>query len=133
MAARHIRVVAAVVRHDGKYLITQRRPEAVLGGLWEFPGGRVEAGEADREALAREFEERLGGRLEVGDLLAERHNAYGDYDVTLALYSATLPSDAVLETRRVQDFRWVPSDELERYPFPAADQKTMDALLGLTN
>ena len=53
------------------------------------------------------------------------------YEVTLALYSATIEPGQELSTRRVQAFRWVRSDELERYPFPAADQKTTDALLGI--
>src|SRR5262249_21322095 len=54
-----IRVVAAVVEDAGLYLITQRREEAVLAGLWEFPGGKVEAGESDEQALARELRERI--------------------------------------------------------------------------
>ena len=56
-----IRVVAAVIENGGRYLITQRRPTAVLPLLWEFPGGRVEAGETDQDALQREVRHRLGG------------------------------------------------------------------------
>ncbi len=128
---RHIRVVAAVVKQDGRYLITQRRAEAVLGNLWEFPGGRVEPGESDEEALRRELRVRLGADAAIGARLAERRSAYADYDVTLALYAATFAPDAPLAARRVQAFRWVPSGELDQYEFPAADQQTMDALLGI--
>ena len=62
MPGRTIRVVAAVIERDGRYLITQRRPTAVLPLLWEFPGGRVEAGETDTHALKREVLHRLGAR-----------------------------------------------------------------------
>jgi 8-oxo-dGTP diphosphatase len=55
-----IRVVAGVIGRDGSYLITQRRPGAVLPLLWEFPGGRVERSETDTEALQREVKHRLG-------------------------------------------------------------------------
>ena len=55
-----IRVVAAVISRNDRYLITQRRPTAVLPGLWEFPGGKVERGEDDKHALRRELQERLG-------------------------------------------------------------------------
>jgi 8-oxo-dGTP diphosphatase len=65
MANRVLRVVAAVIERDGKYLITQRRDEAVLGGLWEFPGGRVEAGESDEAALHREVLGRIVFVLEL--------------------------------------------------------------------
>ena len=60
-----IRVVAALVERDGRYLITQRRENAVLPLLWDFPGGRVEEGESDEAALAREVGERLGANVEV--------------------------------------------------------------------
>ena len=86
---RVVRVVAAVIQQGGLYLITQRRREAVLGGLWEFPGGRVEPDETDEVALRRELGHRIGIEPIVGDRLAEKHTPYADYEVTLALYSAT--------------------------------------------
>ena len=62
----HIRVVAAEIERDGRYLITQRRPVASLPLLWEFPGGKVEPGEPDASALARELLEKIGLEGEVG-------------------------------------------------------------------
>lgn len=132
-----IRVVAAVIAKGDKYLITQRRKTAVLAGLWEFPGGRVEAGETDEEALRRELLERLGARIEVHKPIAKRTHQYEGYGVDLILYdarfepSATGEAEPALQTLRVADFRWVRSDEFERYPFPAADQATTDLLLGV--
>ena len=130
--APQIRVVAAVIANEaGKYLITQRRKSAVLPGLWEFPGGRVEPGETDEDALKREVRERLGVDVAVKERMARRSHDYEGYSVELSLYSATLQPGATLSARRVADFRWVGSNEFEQYPFPAADQATTDQLLGV--
>ncbi len=126
-----LRVVAAVICRDGRYLITQRRPSAVLPGLWEFPGGRVEANETDADALAREVRERVDVDIAVGACIGKRTHRYMGYQVELSLYQATLPENATPRAARVADCRWVASDEFEKYPFPAADQASMDLLLGI--
>jgi 8-oxo-dGTP diphosphatase len=127
-----IRVVAAVVEHEGHYLITQRRETAVLPNLWEFPGGRVEGDEADEEALKRELRERLDAEARIGKKLGEKVHDYEGYRVALVLYEAILVEGKPLKARRVKDFRWVKSADFEQYPFPDADQQTMDQLLGFT-
>ncbi len=127
---RTIRVVAAVISQDGKYLITQRRETAVLPLLWEFPGGKVEEGEEDDRALERELAERLGAKIRVGMKVGERRHEYDGYVVELALYAADL-LDEHLEPRRVRTFRWVGSGDFDQYRFPDADQATMDVLLGV--
>ena len=131
MANRIVRVVAAVIEKDGRYLITQRREEAVLPGLWEFPGGKVEEGETDEVALRREVEGRLGVEVMVARKLTEKHHAYAKYDVHLTLYSCALQPGANPLPLRVKDVRWVASPEFSQYKFPPADQATMDQLLGL--
>lgn len=125
MKPMSIRVVAAVIHQDGKYLITQRREHASLPLLWEFPGGRVEPGESDTEALQREFIERLGAAVEVGKPVAFRRHDYDGYSVELVLYEAKLTSPE-LEPKRVKEYRWVPADEFSQYPFPPADRSTLD-------
>jgi 8-oxo-dGTP diphosphatase len=125
-----IRLVAAVIEHDGRYLITQRRATAVLAGLWEFPGGRVEDGESDEEALRRELRERLGAEVEVKGQMAHRVHHYLGYSVDLNLYQAAIAPGQEPQALRVAEVRWVPSSEFEKYPFPAADQATTDLLLG---
>jgi 8-oxo-dGTP diphosphatase len=127
-----VRVVAAVVERDGKYLITQRRDSAVLPLLWEFPGGRVETGERDEDALKRELHERLDADATIGKKLGEKVHEYDGYRVALALYEATLGEARPLSCRRVRDFKWVASIEFDKYPFPDADQQTMDQLLGFS-
>jgi 8-oxo-dGTP diphosphatase len=124
-------VVAAVIGRDGKYLITQRRATAVLAGLWEFPGGRVEKDESDEDALRREVEERLGVDIKVNARIANRVHQYEGYSVNLNLYQAELAPEQKPKMVRVADFRWVASEEFEKYRFPAADQATTDLLLGI--
>ncbi len=126
---RTIRVVAAVVEREGRYLITQRRETAVLPLLWEFPGGRVEDGEGDAVALARELVERLAVEVDVGQLISFVSHPYERYTVDLYLYECRLRSLA-LECRGVRDFRWATSDEFEQYPFTPADEASMNKLLG---
>jgi 8-oxo-dGTP diphosphatase len=127
-----IRVVAAVVEREGLYLITQRRETAVLPLLWEFPGGKVEAGEQDADALKRELRERLDADATIGRKLGEKIHEYDGYRVALALYQATLSETQPLQAKRVKDFRWVASADFDKFPFPDADQQTMDQLLGFT-
>lgn len=128
---RTIRVVAAVIAQDGAYLITQRRPTAALPLLWEFPGGRVEEGETDEEALRREVDYRLGVRVETGEMISFVSHPYEHYVVDLYLYECTI-AEGEPEARNVKDFQWVKSDEFERYEFTPADEYSMNQLLGLT-
>lgn len=129
MPGRTIRVVAAVVESEGRYLITQRRPTAVLPLLWEFPGGKVEPGETDAQALKRELMHRLGVEIECGKLISFVSHPYEHYAVDLFLYECRLVTPK-LEARNVNAFKWVPSSEFEQYPFTPADEASMNKLLG---
>ena len=124
-----IRVVAALIERDGRYLITQRRETAVLPLLWDFPGGRVEQGESDEAALAREVDERLGASVEVGQLISFVNHPYDKYAVDLHLYECTLLSDE-LRCRAVKEYAWVTSKEMESYSFTPVDEASMSKLLG---
>jgi 8-oxo-dGTP diphosphatase len=127
---RKIRVVGAMIEQDGRYLITQRPPTASLPLLWEFPGGRVEAGETDQAALARELDEEMGIAVEVGGRVIHVEHAYEGYDIDFCVYRCKLVRGPI-QHLRVHDHRWVRPDELDRYEFPAADEKTIARLLGL--
>ncbi len=127
---RTIRVVAAVVERDGFYLITQRRASAVLPLMWEFPGGKVEAGETDGAALKREVMHRLGAEIECGKLISFVSHPYEHYSVDLFLYECHLTKDT-LEARAVNAFKWVLSSDFDQYPFTPADEASMNKLLGV--
>ena len=130
MSREPIRVVAAVIERDGKYLITQRRPTAVLPLLWEFPGGKVEAGESDQDALRRELRYRLAAAVDVGALISYVSHPYEHYVVDLYLYECTLHGDEV-RAEGVHAFKWVASGDFEKYPFTPADETSMSKLLGV--
>jgi len=123
-------VVAAVIEQGGRYLITQRRPSAVLPLLWEFPGGRVEEGESDATALKREVRFRLGVSVQAGKLMSYVSHPYERYVVELYLYEGRL-IEGEPSAVNVSDFRWVASDDFDAYPFTPADEASMTKLLGL--
>lgn len=128
---RTIRVVAAVLERDGKYLITQRRSTAVLPMMWEFPGGRVEENETDQAALERELRHRLGASISVGKLISFVSHPYENYVVDLFLYECTLVGPN-LEALAVNAFKWVASGDFDQYPFTPADEASMNKLLGVS-
>jgi 8-oxo-dGTP diphosphatase len=130
MARRQIVVVGAMIEQDGKYLITQRSPRASLPLLWEFPGGRVEEGESDREALVRELRDDVGIEVEVKEQVVHVHHNYPDYDIDFRVFRCRLTGGAI-NHQRVHDHQWVAPNELDQYEFPAADQKTFEMLLNL--
>ena len=129
MSKRTVRVVAAVIALEGRYLITQRRKTAVLPSLWEFPGGKVEPGERDADALAREVKERLGVAIEVGQMISYVRHPYEHYIVDLHLYECRLLT-LELTARAVQAFRWIRSEEFDDFEFAPADEASMTKLLG---
>ena len=81
---RNLRVVAALIRDRGQVLLTQRRPGRHLGLSWEFPGGKVEAGEDDEQALRRELREELGVEVRIGTLCFETRHNYGSREMHLS-------------------------------------------------
>ena len=125
-----IRVVAAVIEHEGRYLITQRRPNAVLPLLWEFPGGKVEEGETDAAALLREVAHRLGVEIAAGQLISFVSHPYEKYTVDLYLYECRITSGTP-QPKAVHAFKWVTSAEFDQHPFTPADEASMNKLLGL--
>ena len=127
---RTIRVVAAVIEDNNRYLITQRRPTAVLPLMWEFPGGRVEPGESDAEALKREVSHRLGVEIAVGQLISFVSHPYEKHVVDWYLYECRLTKGKPT-AKNVHAYRWATSAEFDEYPFTPADEQSMTKLLGL--
>ena len=125
---KHIRVVSAAIIRDGRYLITQRMPKAVLPDLWEFPGGKVEPGEDDADALARELRYRVGSDIAVKELISRVERRYDDYVVDLSLYRCELLGPEP-RPESVQQLAWVASEDFARYAFTPADERSMAALL----
>src|SRR3954464_5351718 len=112
-SVRTIRVVAAVIEREGRYLITQRRPAAVLPLLWEFPGGKVEAAETDAAALKREVRRRLAVEIEAGQLISFVSHPYERYVVDLYLYECRITGGELAQLA-VHAFKWVTSAEVDQ-------------------
>lgn len=123
----HYNVTAAVISDNGQVLIAQRPPEGMLGGLWEFPGGKQEPGETLAECLLREIREELGLEIAVGELLAMVKHSYTHFKITLYAFACRLIAGQP-QALGVADWRWVTLDELETFPFPRTDQKIIAAL-----
>jgi mutator protein MutT len=117
---RVIDVVAAVVRSGDAYLVT-RRPDGVhLGGLWEFPGGKVSEGETLEDALRREIREELDTEVDVFERILEVSHAYPDRTVRLHFYRCALLG--IPRALVAQEMRWVPGADLSTLGFPPADE-----------
>lgn len=117
--------IAAAVVWRGSWLLIARRPEnGLLGGLWEFPGGKVEPGETPPEAARREVREELGVSVAVLDPLAVVRHAYSHFRITLHVFHARWIEGGPAPAETVSDDdspRWVLPAELDRYAFPAAN------------
>ncbi|MCQ1060896.1 (deoxy)nucleoside triphosphate pyrophosphohydrolase [Photobacterium sp. DNB23_23_1] len=125
-----ILVVAGVIEKQGKYLLTQRHDHASQGGLWEFPGGKVEAGESETQALERELHEELAIETMTGEFLADSVFDYGDKVVHLKGYlTHWVSGELVLHSH--QDVAWVERDEINDFTLCPADYPIVEVLLSL--
>jgi A/G-specific adenine glycosylase len=123
----HHEVVAATIRRRGRVLIGRRPPRGLLGGLWEFPGGKVEPGESLARALHREVREEVGLSIRPGAEIASVNHAYSHFTITFHLFEAEAPpGDA--QARFHTDLKWVFPSQLGRYAFPGATRKVLPAL-----
>lgn len=116
-----LEVTAAILSQDGRVLIARRPASGLLGGLWEFPGGKVEQGEDHIRALTREIEEELGSQIIVDRLFGVYKHAYTHFKVTLFAYFCAL-NGASPQPIQASDIRWVKLDELDQFPMGKIDR-----------
>jgi len=120
-------VAAAVVRREGRVLLTRRPGGAHLAGLWEFPGGKVEPGEDPEHAVVRECREECAIEVEVEGVLDVRFHRYSEKDVLLLFYGCRLIGGTVTHLG-VADHAWVAPAELDRYELPPPDARVIARL-----
>lgn len=124
---KFLQVAAGVIKGtDGKILIAKRDESLHQGGLWEFPGGKIEAGETPEQALRRELKEELDIDVRSASPLITIHHCYPDRDVTLRVFLVDQFSGLAKGCQN-QPIRWVPPNELTQFPFPAANRPIVAA------
>ncbi|PSO62401.1 MAG: 8-oxo-dGTP diphosphatase MutT [Cyanobacteria bacterium QH_2_48_84] len=119
--------VAVIWNERGQILIDRRRPEALMGGIWEFPGGKIEANETVQDCIKREIREELAIEIEVEEHLITIDHAYTHFRVTLNVhhcrYLSGEPQPLVCD-----EIRWVTLEEINQFPFPEANTEIIRAL-----
>jgi len=112
--------VAVISNDQGQILIDRRRPEGTMGGLWEFPGGKIEKGETVEECIKREINEELGIVIEVGKHLITIAHTYTHLRVTLTVHHCRHLT-GIPQPLECDEIRWVSLDELDQFAFPEAN------------
>ena len=116
------RSTAALIEKQGKILLALRRPGKHMGEKWEFPGGKIHAGENPVRALKRELEEEFSVRAEIGELLAKTRYRSAAIDLEITLFRAELESDCLVLREHVE-IRWVQPGQIESYDLVESDRK----------
>jgi 8-oxo-dGTP diphosphatase len=119
-------VVAAVIEQDDRFFLTRRHAGVHLEGMWEFPGGKVDAGESHADALRREIREELDADVDVHGLVFEIKHEYTDRTIALYFYQCDLNGQP--RPLLGQEMRWVPRGELGSLAFPPADAELITLL-----
>ncbi|MBH8552430.1 8-oxo-dGTP diphosphatase MutT [Nostocaceae cyanobacterium CENA357] len=119
--------VGVIWNEQEQILIDRRRLEGAMGGLWEFPGGKIEPGETVEECIKREIYEELGIGIEVKDHLITIDHAYTHLRVTLTVHHCRLISGTP-QPLECDEIRWVNLDDLEQFVFPQANAQIITAL-----
>ena len=115
-----VQVTAAIILRDGKILIAQRHPTDRMAGLWEFPGGKMEAGETPEMCLQRELKEELAIDARIGKVLGNSVYHYDHISIRLMAYQAFW-NDGSIKLATHRECRWVGPDQLNHYAFTPAD------------
>lgn len=123
----HDIAVGVISDGEGRVLIAQRPENAMLGGLWEFPGGKVEPGETVADACRRELREELGVEVEVGAPIARIDHAYSHFKITLHAFHGRILGGMPVH-HAAQPLRWVAVEDLGGYAFPRANRRLIEAL-----
>jgi A/G-specific adenine glycosylase len=123
----HIDVAACVIRRGDRILIARRRPDQMLGGLWEFPGGKQEPGETIEQTAVREIAEEIGIEIRVRGKLGAIPHAFSHFKMTLHVFDC-IPVRGRARAVTVDAVKWVTPAQLDAYPFPAADRHIVTRL-----
>ena len=124
---RNLKVTAAVLKKEGKYLIAKRKQNDILGGLWEFPRGKIEEGETAEECLKREIKEELNIIVEVNELILSKNHKYSKGYFELIAFKVKYISGEIILNEH-DDYKWVPYEKLAMFNFLLADIPIIDKI-----
>jgi A/G-specific adenine glycosylase len=131
-AIPHVNVVVGLLSDSRqRYLVTRRPYDAMLGGLWEFPGGKQESGESLEETLVREIDEELGISVRVGDHVFKTKHTYTHFRITLHAFRCNILKGAPI-ARNGMPVKWISTEEMSDFAFPRANRKLIAHLHKLT-
>ena len=125
--SKRIVVVAAVIEQDGRFLVARRLAGTHLAGYWEFPGGKVHAGESQDAALRREISEELNTGISNTRRIFHTEHAYPERIVELHFYRGELTAEP--HPMLGQELRWITREEFDALDFPPADAELIDGLV----
>jgi len=123
----HYYAAVGVIRKGRKVLITRRRRDGFLGGLWEFPGGKIEPDESAPDACRREIKEALGLSVNVGERLARVDHAYSHFTISMDVFDCRYTAGRVV-LNGPDAFKWILIEDVDEYAFPGANRKFIPAL-----
>jgi A/G-specific adenine glycosylase len=124
----HTIVVGIIKNKKNQFLITKRKKNQLLGGLWEFPGGKVIENETLECALIREIKEEVNLDITIDSFLCKVHHAYSHFKVTLMAYICLAANNSKVKCNAADDYNWVPISELGKYAFPKANRVIIEEL-----
>jgi mutator protein MutT len=119
--------VAVIWNQTGQILIDRRKVGGTMGGLWEFPGGKIEPGETVEACISREIQEELAIEITVGEQLISIEHTYPTFHLTLTVHHCQHIS-GIPQPIESEEIRWVNIDDLSNYQFPAANIAIINAL-----
>ena len=122
-----VEVVAALIWDENRFMICQRPAHKARGLLWEFVGGKVEAGETKEEALIRECCEELDVTLSVGEVFMDVIHEYPDITVHLTLFNSTI-ANGIPKKLEHNDIKWITPAEIPNYDFCPADEEILEEI-----
>jgi A/G-specific adenine glycosylase len=122
-----IQVSAGVIFKKGYVYIQKRKAGGLMAGLWEFPGGKMKTGETEKECLRREIREELGVNIRISEKIMTHHHSYTRFRVTLHVFQCQIHSGKLFPTE-CDEWKWVKPEELNQFPFPAANLKIIKFL-----
>ena len=127
-ATPEYRIAVGVVFKNGRVLITRRKPEGLLGGLWEFPGGKIRPHESAEAACIREIKEEVNLTVRIDSHLSHVRHAYTHFKIRMEVFCCVYISGRVRLNGPV-DHRWIKLDQLQNYPLPKANHKFLSQLV----